>query len=1191
MSKPFSAEEIIKEVLSLPFEKRELFEILLREQGIELTDLVILPQPRDKQEFPLSYAQQRLWFLDRYEPGSPLYNIPSVLRIRGNLNIEALEKSFNEIIQRHEVLRTTFSEKDGRPVQVIAPGLFVPIEKIDLSELPAEQQEAEFHRRALEEAGKSFDLSRGPLLRITLLKFSPHYFGLILVMHHIISDNWSTGLFVHEIMRLYEAQVLNKAADLPPLTIQYADFAVWQRKWLKGKTLQNQLDYWKEKLAGIPPLLELPLDYPRPAYQTYNGDFKLFEIPAETTNRLRDLSREHDVTLFMTLLAAFFVLLHRYSDQDDICVGSPIANRNRKEIENLIGFFVNTLVLRANLEGNPRFSEFLTQVKETTLGAYANQDLPFEMLVEELQPERELSYSPLFQVMFVMNNAPVEKLQLPGLEFELVEIENKTAKFDLILNVTDGQEALQCKLEFNTDLFKEETMERFIRHYLKILDEIVTKPEIKIGEIRLLTDQEYRLLVDEWSQPEDWYQEEHSIVQLFEEQVRQTPELPALRVKNESLTYRELNARANQFANYLRKKGLKKGQIVGVNADRSPEMIVAMLGTLKAGGIYLPLDPDYPLDRLEYMLNDSGAPFLVTKAYFERQPQVEGGQIFLDEEWDEISKESSENVEVPIDLNDVVYLIYTSGSTGKPKGVEVQHGPLVNHCLDMKNYYQLTPDDNVLQFAALNFDASIEQILPPLISGATVCMRDNEIWSAHQFAEKIIEYALTVIKPPTAYWNHIVKELAKNPELLSNNRIRLIIVGGDVFRSDTLNFWKNLNLTKARLLNAYGPTETVITASTFLLTPEFRGKTVPIGRPRANREFYVIDRYGNPSPIGVPGELLIGGSNLAKGYLHRPDLTGKHFVPNPLDNKRGTCYKTGDRVRFLPDGNLEFLGRVDDQIKIRGFRIELGEIENALNSLPDIKQAVVKVFTLEGGDKTLVAYYQTEKGVQLESESLRAQLRKSLPEYMIPALFVPIDEIPIGPSGKINRHALPRPDFSKLRSSAPYVAPRTETEEKLAQIVREVLNVEKVGVFDNFFEMGGHSMMATQVVSKIQEEFGVDLPLRTFFEHPTIDGIATKIAEVQLEQQSDEDLESLLAELENLSDEEASELLERENLAKQPAASSNPASHSGRIAPRNKVEQYLLELWQEILGVEDLSVTDNFLPAAAMKKKPNIFWI
>ncbi len=1182
---------IYEQIAKLPPEKRELLELMLQEKGVDLNQIAILPQPRDNNAFPLSFAQQRLWFLDRLEPGSPLYNIPSVLRIHGNLNIAALEKSFNEVIKRHEVLRTTFSEEKGEPHQIIQEQLHVPLERIDLRQLPAQDREKEFLRLAVEESLKPFNLTTGPLLRVTLIEMADKDYGLFVTMHHIVSDNWSTGLFVHEIMEFYKAIVQNRPPRLQPLTVQYADFAAWQRKWLSGKTLENQLQYWREQLQGIPPLLELPLDKPRPAYQTYNGDFKLFEIPAPLAKRLRELSRQQDATLFQTLLAAFFVLLHRYSDQNDICVGSPIANRNRKETEALIGFFVNTLVLRADLSGNPTFTDLLQQVKQTTLGAYQHQDLPFEMLVEALQPERDMSHSPLFQVMFVMNNAPVEKLQLPEVELQLVEIENKTTKFDLILNVTDGEEALKCKLEYNTDLFLAPTMERFIEHYLTLLQEIAQQPQAQIGQLNLLTQEERGILLREWSRADSHYHETRSVVRLFEEQAEKTPDLPALRVKDETLSYQALNAGANRLAAYLLRSGLKKGDIVGVNADRSAEMIMAFLAVLKAGGVYLPLDPDYPLERLQYMLQDSRARFVLTKSFFEHQPQSKAEVIFLDQLTPALSAESPENLQIVLQPEDTAYIIYTSGSTGKPKGVEVQHGPLVNHCLDMRDYYELTADDNVLQFAALNFDASIEQILPPLIAGATVCMRDNEIWDSRQFAQKIQEYDLTVINPPTAYWAQLIRDWAKHPEQIPENRLRLVIIGGDVFHPESIDLWQKSPLKHVRLLNAYGPTETVITASTFQVTPDFQGSTVPIGRPRANREFFVLDRYGNLVPIGIPGELLIGGTALAKGYLNRPELSATRFIPHPIAGKTGLVYKTGDRVRFLNDGNLEFLGRVDQQVKIRGFRIELGEIEHALNALPGIKQAAVKVFENDKHDKILVGYYHPEAEANMDPATIREQLRALLPDYMVPSILQALNEMPIGPGGKLNRHALPRPDLSKAHVSTEYVAPRSETEEKLAAIVREILQIDRVGVLDNFFELGGHSMMATQVVSRIQEEFGVELPLRALFEFPTVEGIARHIAELQLEahlqEENAEDLNALLDELENLSEEDVQKLLQEETDAppSQEEQAEAPPSDQENLQPRNPLEAYLLDVWKQILQRDTLTIKDNFFAVGGDEHK------
>jgi len=695
---------IYEQIANLPPEKRELLEMMLLEQGVDLSQVLIVPLPRDTNKFPLSFSQQRLWFLDKLEPGSPLYNIPAVLRLKGTLDIPALEKSFNKIIERHEVLRTTFTEENGEALQVVAKQLTLNVEIIDLQDTPPEQRDAVMHQHAIEESLKPFNLSQGPLLRVTLLKFSDDDHALLVTMHHIVSDNWSTGLFVHEIMQMYPAFAQGRQPQLPELVVQYADFAAWQRKWFKGKTMEEQVNYWKEQLNGIPPVIELPLDKPRPAYQTFNGDFKTFHIPAEISARLKEISRRQDVTMFMTLLAAYFVLLHRYSGQDDICVGSPIANRNRKETEAMIGFFVNTLVLRGQLHGNPPFSEFLQRIKETTLGAYAHQDLPFENLVEELQPERNMSHSPLFQVMFVLNNAPVEKLELPGLELSVVEIENKTSKFDLILNVLEEENGLTCKMEYNTDLFTDKTVDQFIKHYQNLLEAISKDAQMPIGQLPLLSQKEIDRILTRWCRPDPVYNDTRSIAELFRQQAQKTPQAVALRVMDSQLSYQQLHAQSAQLAQYLLNKGLKQGQIAGVFADRSPQVIVAFLAVLKAGGVYLPLDPSYPKERLEYMLEDSQASFLLTLSHLKDVLPGNGRTtVIIDDEQEQIARLSSDDPQITPDEQDTAYIIYTSGSTGQPKGVEITHFAIANHCLDMADYYQLTPEDNVLQFAALNF--------------------------------------------------------------------------------------------------------------------------------------------------------------------------------------------------------------------------------------------------------------------------------------------------------------------------------------------------------------------------------------------------------------------------------------------------------------------------------------------------------
>ncbi len=1120
---------IYEQIAQLPPEKRELLEMMLLEQGVDLSQVLIVPQSRENNTFPLSFSQQRLWFLDKLEPGSPLYNIPAVLRLKGNLNISALEQSFQEVIKRHEVLRTIFSEENGEAVQVVSETFSFQINQIDLNTIPKTERDQTLQRYAAEESVKPFQLSSGPLLRVSLLSFSDSDHALLVTMHHIVSDNWSTGIFVHEIMQLYSAFVQGQQPQLPPLAVQYADFAAWQRKWFKGKTMDDQIAYWKQALQGIPPVLELPLDKPRPAYQTYNGDFKTFTVTNETTEGLKNLSRHQDVTMFMTLLSAYYVLLHRHAGQDDICVGSPIANRNRKETEPMIGFFVNTLVLRGALHGNPTFNELLQRTKESTLGAYAHQDLPFETLVEELQPERDMSHSPLFQAMFVLNNAPMEKLELPGLELSVVEIENKTSKFDLILNVLEDENGLQCKIEYNTDLFEAATIERMSRHYQILLGNIVESPDQPIGRLSILDDSEKKQL-RAWSEPERFYNESQSVVDMLIKQAQATPEAPALRVLDETLSYDALHTQSNRLANLLLQKGLKHGDKVGVFADRSAQVIVSFLAVLKAGGVYLPLDPSYPSERLEYMLEDSGAAFLLTLSHLkEILPGNQRQTIVLDELAESLTSVSADTPKISLAAEDTAYVIYTSGSTGQPKGVEISHEAIANHCVDMASYYQLTPDDNVLQFAALNFDASIEQILPPLISGATVCMRENEIWDSHQLSQKITEYDLTVINPPTAYWAQMAETWAEQPEMIPENRLRLVIVGGDVLQPQALQNWYKTPLKHIRLINAYGPTEAVITATTYEVPEGFNGYRVPIGRPRANRRMYVVDPYGNPAPINVPGELLIGGNALAKGYLGRPELTEEKFIPNLFANGE-RMYKTGDRVRFLPDGSLDFMGRIDFQVKIRGFRIELGEIENAIQNIPDIRRAVVKAFDTPQGIKALAAYVTTVDNIKIDSSSIRSFLEEYLPDYMIPALFIQLEEMPLDPSGKINRRLLPEADLSKIEVKTEYVAPRTPTEEKLCDMMKEVLQVERVGIKDSFFDLGGHSMMATQVVSRIREAFDVELSLRVLFENPTAEGIARALIEAESEMQDEESLDAMLSEIENLSDEDIEKFLNEDEI-------------------------------------------------------------
>ncbi len=1125
--------DIQKKIASLPPEKRELFELMLQEQGVDLSEIMITPAPRDQKTYPLSFSQQRLWFLHRMDPDSPLYNITSVIRMRGELQIKTLEHCFNLLMQRHEVLRTAFREEDGHGRQEILPELKLEIPVVDLTNTETSRIDTVLNEYAVYESLQPFDLSQTPLIRVKLLRFGEKHHVLILVMHHIVSDNWSTGLIVHEILEMYKAYAQNKEPQLPELPVQYADFAVWQRKWLKGKTLEKQLQYWRDRLQDTPPVLEMPLDRPRPAYQTYNGAYLTFHFTADTQKALHQLSRKADTTLFMTLLAAFEALLHRYSGQNDILTGTPIANRNRSETEHLIGFFVNTLVLRADFSDNPTFNQLLKRVKDDTLGAYQHQDIPFETLVEKLQPERDMSHSPFFQAMFVLNNAPVEQLQLPDLTLELIEVENKTAKFDLILNALEDDTGIHFKLEYNTDLFNADTMERFAEHYRNIVNAVLSDPDQAVSDPEIMSDAEKNRIFDEFSQPDQQFTANTNLIDLFRKQVQKNPDKEALRAGETSLTYSELERRSNQLAHYLLTNGLQKESIVGVYGDRSVDTITALLAVLKAGAVYLPLDPDYPGDRIAYMLEDSGAMMVLTLASLSNELPGSGAKtIVIDEAYDPLDKEDTSASPIQLEPDAAAYIIYTSGSTGQPKGVVVEHGAIADHCLDMADHFALTEDDRVLQFAALNFDASLEQIFPTLISGATLVMRENEIWPTDAFHKKVQEHQLSVINLPTAYWAALADEWHRDSAMTPGALLRLVIVGGDVLEADALQKWQSTAMNKVRLLNAYGPTETIITASTFEIPPDFMSQSrysrIPIGRPRANRTFYVLDRRGKPVPTGVPGELHIGGTALAQGYLNRKTLTEERFIADPIAGK-GRMYRSGDRVRFLPDGQLEFLGRVDAQVKIRGFRIEPGEIESLLRSHEQINNAVVVVHKDANEDKRLAAYFVPEDGASFDVTALRQYLQKQLPEYMIPSHFVELESIPLDPSGKINRRALPDPVSAGITSERPFVEPRTDTERYLAEIVKNLLNLEKVGVHDNFFEIGGHSMMATQVVSRIRETFDVEVSLRALFENPTVKGIAEAILEAQTKDQDEESLTKMLDDIEQLSGDELDQYLKNDD--------------------------------------------------------------
>lgn len=1021
--------------------------------------------------FPASFAQQRLWFLDQLVPGNPFYNVSAAVRLSGQLNESALEQTFNEIVRRHEALRTTFVMVEGQLSQVIAPSLSLSLPVVSLQELPTAQQQIIAQQMASQEAQRPFALSAGPLLRVKLLRLEEADHILLLNLHHIIADGWSMGVLIRELGAIYTAFSDRLPSPLPELPIQYADFAHWQREWLQGEVLAAQLTYWKQQLEGIS-VLNLPTDKPRPKLQSYRGATQLFELPQSLTKALLALSQQSGVTLFMLLLAAFQTLLYRYTGQEDISVGTPIANRNRSELEGLIGFFVNSLVMRTNLSGNPTFRELLGRVREVAMSAYDHQDLPFEKLVEELHPERDLSRNPLFSAVFALQNAPLEAL-LPGLTLSSLNFDTNTTRFDLEFHLYQYLENLRCTVVYSTELFDSATITRMLRHFQTLLAGIVDNPNQRVASLPLLTtDESHQLLV--WNTKAN-YAQDTCIHRLFEATVTRSPDAIAV-VFESQLTYRELNQRANQLAHYLQKLGVGPEVLVGIFLERSLEMIVAVLGILKAGGAYVPLDTSYPRDRLNLMLADAQVSILLTQLSLEQIGQ-KLHVICLDQEWEVISQQSDKNPNSDVKADNLAYVIYTSGSTGKPKGVLVQHRGLSNLAEAQMQTFNLKPENRVLQFASLSFDASIFEIVMALRVGATLFLAPKE-FLPKALLQLLRDKEITNVTLPPAVLTVLPSE--------DLPRLHTVISAGEACSGDILR-WAD----GRQLFNAYGPTEATIWATVAQLNDDSSTKPL-IGHPIANTQIYLLNAALQPVPIGVAGELYIGGVGIARGYLNRPDITAQAFIPNPFSNNPGTrLYKTGDLARWRSNGNIEFLGRQDSQVKIRGFRIELGEISTVLTQHPAIQEAVVIVRENIPGDQRLVAYIVPQEQA-ITPDDLRCFMRSKLPDYLVPSAFVILETLPLTQNGKVNYHALPAPDMNSVLESY-YVAPRTPTEETLAKIWAEVLNLERVGIDDNFFELGGNSLLSISLMEQIHEQFGQQIPLSTLFLAPTIAGLAKSL--------------------------------------------------------------------------------------------------
>jgi amino acid adenylation domain-containing protein len=1012
--------------------------------------------------------------------------MPVALELHGVLVTEALKAALGELIRRHESLRTCFRDSAGTPVQVVAERVPLPFDRIDLSGFPREDAGHRMRESIAAEAVRSFDLSRAPLLRTLLIRVGPGEHVLALTLHHIISDGWSFGVLMRELGDLYESFLAGRPSPLPDPPVQYADFAQWQREWLRGEILAKQVSFWRGTLAGLEPL-ELPTDRRRLAQRSGRGARWQFMIPAGVTEGLRKLSQRAGATLFMTMLSAFQVLLSRYSQQDDIAVGTPIANRAYARIEGVIGLFVNTLVLRGDLAGNPAFTDLLRRTREHTLDAYAHQDLPFERLVEELQPDRSLSRTPLFQVMFVLQNATREAWRLTGLDVARMPTVTETAKFDLTMTVTEVGSELRIGLRYDTDLFDAGTIERLAGHFGTLLAAIVADPQARVGELELLSARERRQVLVEWNQPAAGHPDLACLPELVERQAARTPERTAVACGDDLLTYRRLNERANQLARHLRSRGVGPDVVVAICAEHGTDLVVGLLGILKAGGAYLPLDPGYPAERLAFMLADTAAATVVTqRSLRDRIPVAKLAAICLDADADGLAGQPTANPIQAAHPAGLACVIYTSGSSGIPKGVMIDHQGIVNHLMWAVNTYQLTADDITLGLSSVSFDPSIRSIFAPLCVGATaVVLPDDTRKDVSSMLAEISRRRVTVISSSVpSLWAQILPGGTGNARLLSS--LRLTAVGSESFRIMPARGREPLG----QIFNQYGPTECTIASTCRAAAADLGPGPDNVGRPIAHTQVYVLDRFCQPTPVGVPGEAYIAGPPLARGYLNRPDLTAERFVACPFGPPGRRMYRTGDMMRWLPDGNLEFLGRADDQVKLRGFRVETGEVAAVLASHPAVARAVAVVRDDGKGLRRLVAYVARGDGADsagLDVAGLRAFSARRLPDYMVPAAVVEMAALPVTASGKLDLAALPPPDFGALTSAR---GPVTAVEEILCGLFAEALGLERIGAQDSFFDVGGDSLIATRLVSRIQAVLGAEVGIRALFEEPTVAGIA-----------------------------------------------------------------------------------------------------
>jgi amino acid adenylation domain-containing protein len=1050
---------------------------LEEQSGAEMLGTETAKSPVEEQvfAFPVTSAQQSLLFLNQLHPSSTSYNVPWSICITGTLNVEALQKSLNEIVGRHEILRTTFDTVEGHWVQIVAPTARLSLALVDLAGSADPTREAQLHSDR--EAQTPLDLKRGPLFRTKLLRLSETESVLLLTTHHIVFDGWSRRILVNELAKLYEAFCHGLPSPLPELPLQYADYAVWQQHSVQGETLEKLLQYWKQQLSGAPTTLELLTDRPRPVVPGYSGAIVNFTIPGTLKKGVSRLARQTDTTPFMVLMAGFQTLLSRYTGQDDVVVGTPIANRNRAEVEELIGLFANTLPMRARLDGDPTFRELIGRVKDVALGAYAHQDMPFERLVEELRPERSLGYNPLFQVVFSLQNAPRPSFQLPGLQLKpLGALSNISAKFDISVFLFEAADGLQGKVEYNTELFDADTVERMTQHYRVLLDGATSYPDTRISKLPLLTPEERQKILVDWNSTQADYPKDSCLHELIAEQARLAPERIAAQSGSSRMSYGELHERSNQLGRYLQQFGVGPDTPVGLMVSRTPDLLIAILGILKAGGAYVPLDPIYPKDRISTILRESGSALVVTdQTLAETLPDSIASQVFIDSHWEKISGQSTDDLPRVARPNNLIYVLYTSGSTGTPKGVQIEHRNVVNYLFSMRRKPGLSPDAVWLAVTTLSFDFSVLELFLPLLLGAKVVLASREQASdPTELIPLMATMKTTAMSATPATWRMLLEAgWLGLPDLL-------LFCGGEALTPDLAN---QLRPRCRALWNVYGPTEITVCSHLYQITTEL-SQVAPIGVPNANTTMYLLDKHGELVPMGVAGELYIGGDGVGRGYANRPDLSSERFLENPfVPGQR--CYRSGDIASYLPDGNLRYHGRADLQVKIRGFRIELGEIEAVLASHPSVERVVVIVREDRPNEKRLVGYVVSKTDTEIVPTELRSHAEQSLPDYMVPSLFVKMDALPINANGKVERRALPMPDWSQL-AAGERIAPQNNLELMLLRVWEKVLGVPNISVEDNFFDLGGHSVLAVRLLADIERVVGRKIPLSSLFRGSTV---------------------------------------------------------------------------------------------------------